>query len=595
MPNIRTSRLVLPAAALFLAGVFVARLPVLIAHATGGEDWTGAVSEVRRLIESRYVEPQESKDLLRGAIDGMTRVLNDPYSEFIAPSDAAEFEKEITGRFVGIGATITIEDGWLTIASPIEGSPALAAGLRAGDRIVEIEGESTKGLSTSDAVRKLTGRDGSSVTLTVDRRPAHGEPFARSAVTITRRPVAARAAHGFLYDDARQRWNWLIDPGAGIAYVRLSQFTDTAAAELQNALAEAAAAMPNGRALAGVILDLRDNPGGILDQAVAIADLFLDSGEIVSTRGRTRKGERLAATRGGLLDPAIAVLVNSASASASEVVAGALQDNQRAIVIGTRTFGKGLVQAVEPLETVPNGFLKLTEQRYYLPSGRMLHRTDDAATWGVDPSPGFYVPLTESQQRETLRAIRAMQVVRPTGAPLPPGMPPLVDARWFDPAWLEGTLKDRQLGRALRAVQTRLASGAWQPTGDALPTGQDQATAIATRELRKLDAARERLLRDLNAVEARMGALESAGGAAAAHAQSRPDDLWPDELDLTGGRIEVFNSDGSRIAQLDIIGPDLERWLLDAEVRPRGWTPPPGSPRAPEPAAAKPAPDKPKP
>ncbi|MBL8990929.1 MAG: S41 family peptidase [Phycisphaerae bacterium] len=592
MPTIRASRLVLPAAALFLAGVFVARLPVLIAHAAGGEDWTGAVGEVRRLIESRYVEPQESRELLRGAIDGMTRVLNDPYSEFIAPSDAAEFEKEITGRFVGIGATITIEDGWLTIASPIEDSPALAAGLRAGDRVVEIDGASTKGLSTADAVRKLTGREGTSVSIGLDRRPSPGEPFVRSTVTITRRPVAARAAHGFLFDDARQRWNWLIDPAAGIAYVRLAQFTDTAAAELQQALAEAASAASRDRPLAGIILDLRDNPGGILDQAVAIADLFLESGEIVSTRGRSRKGERFTAARGGLLDPVIAVLVNSASASASEVVAGALQDNQRAIVLGTRTFGKGLVQAVEPLESVPNGYLKLTEQRYYLPSGRMIHRTDDAATWGVDPSPGFYVPLSDAQQRDALRALRAMQVVRPPGAPLPPGMPRQVDARWFDPAWIETALKDRQLALALKAVQGRLSSGAWQPTGEPLPSGQDQATAIATRELRRLDAARERLLRDLSAVETRMSTLESAAGAAAARAISKPDDLWPDAMDLTGGRIEIFSSEGSRVALLDITGPDLERWLLDADVRPRGWRPPEPEPH---PATGTPATGTPKP
>lgn len=570
-------RLLLPGLCIFLLGIMVARLPVLITYVRGSigtEDWDRAVREVHALISERYVEKPDAQALLRGAIDGMTRTLNDPFTEFIPPAEAAAFEKEITGRFVGIGATITIEDGWLTIVSPIEDSPAIKAGLRAGDRIVEVEGQSTKGLSSEGAVKKLTGEPDTVVHLTIERAGA------RLPVSITRRPVAARSVSGFFFDDGRQAWNFLIDPANRIAYIRMSQFTDTCADELVAAIDQAersiGASGGTGR-LSGIVLDLRDNPGGVLEQAVAIADLFLEKGTIVSTKGRpgVRKNETFAARPGGITDVSLVVLVSAASASASEVLAGALQDNNRAVVVGTRTFGKGLVQAIEGLESLPNGYLKITEQRYYLPSGRMIHRTDDAETWGVDPSPGFYVPLTDAEQRDALRARRAMETARPRGAPLPPGMPDQLTAKWYSPDWLVETLKDRQLGAALKAVQLKVAEGDWKPTGEPLPAGAQQASSIATRELKRLDVLRERLLRDLNAVDSRIATLESAAGAKAGDAAAqRPDDLWPDATDLTGGRIEVFDPTGQRVALLDITGPDVERWLLDAEVRPRGWKPP---------------------
>jgi len=557
-----------------VSGVFIARLPVTIEHVAslagvraGEPDWQAALADVRELIMERYVEKPDEAALLKGAIRGMTEALNDPYTEFIEPSDKAAFEKDLTGRFVGIGASVITRDGWLTIAYPLEQSPAYKAGLRPGDVVREISGKSTQGLAVDECVKLLLGEPGTRVTLSIAR---DGLPEGQTLpVEIERGPIAARSVRGFRFDSASEDWDYLIDPKQGVAYVRVDQFTPGVASEFIAGLRSAGSAR-------SLIIDLRDNPGGLMDQAIQIVDLFMDEGLIVSTKGRTGEGERYEARKGSLGDVPVVVLVNQASASASEIVAGALADNNRAVVVGTRSFGKGLVQRVEPLFHVPDAQLKLTEQHYYLPSGRLIQRTDKSSVWGVDPSPGFYVPLSDEQQRTVWTLRREMETIRPPvmieGARMQ-APPPERDrelaskvhgpsARWSDPDWVEQTAQDPQLAAALRAVQARLASGAWTPTGKPVP---DQPVAIATVELTRLEKERERLERFLTRLEDRIAALAEGRQAGV---NQRPTDLWDDPADLTGGRLDVFDRAGRRVASLDITGPDVERWLLDADVKP---------------------------
>jgi carboxyl-terminal processing protease len=300
---------------------------------------------------------------------------------------------------------------------------------------------------------------------------------------------------------------------------------------------------------------LRGNPGGSLSDAIEIADLFLPSGTIVSTRGRNSPPEAAEAKAEGTLpDFPMVVLVNGQSASASEVLSGALAENKRAIVVGTRTFGKGLVQGVMTVPGTKGGQLKLTEARYYLPSGRSIHRTDDAIEWGVDPSDGYCVPLTDEETLELVRVRREEEVIARDPHAAGEGA-----QNWSDPAWILDRLKDKQLAAAMRAVQGRVDTGEWTPTGEPNPAG----SAVAGQELARAVELRERWLRELTRLDRRIEALESSADPDAAAAGA---DFWDDAIDLTGGTLRVTDKDGNPVATLRITGNNLERWLLDADV-----------------------------
>jgi carboxyl-terminal processing protease len=249
-------------------------------------------------------------------------------------------------------------------------------------------------------------------------------------------------------------------------------------------------------------------------------------------------------------------MVNGQSASASEVLAGALVENRRAIVLGTRTFGKGLVQGVMTVPGTRGGQLKITEARYYLPNGGSIHRTDDATEWGVDPSEGFYLPLSDEETAELLRVRRDEEIIarEPHQGQ---------EQNWSDPAWILERLKDKQLAAAMKAVQGRIDTGEWTPTGEANPDSPD----IAGGELTRAIELRERWLRELTRLDRRIEALESAADPDAAEAAS---DFWDDEVDLTGGTLKITDKEGNEVTTLEITGNNLERWLLDADVRKPG-------------------------
>ena len=264
-----------------------------------------------------------------------------------------------------------------------------------------------------------------------------------------------------------------------------------------------------------------------------------------------------------LTDAPLLVLVNAQSASASEVLSGALFDHDRAIVLGERTFGKGSVQTVREIPSLgvdgPVGQIKMTEQRYYLPSGRSIQRKDDSPQWGVDPTPGYYVPMTPDETREMLRVRREEEVLR-SEAPADAS-----DAsQWSNPEWVAEHLRDTQLAAGLRAIATRIDTGEWVPPADEATS----AHTIDLAELQKLGEQRERMLREVERVDRRIEAIANATGEEDAEEVLGELDLWPDDEDLVGGHVTVTDAEGNPVAVLKITGNRLERWLLDADVEP---------------------------
>ncbi len=502
------------------------------------------IVEVRMMLREHAVETPNDEAMLDGAIRGMVETLNDPYTEYVPARETAEFSKSLTGEYVGIGAEVGLRGGWFTILSPLDDSPAWKAGVMADDRVVAIDGVSTEGMSVDACIARLMGEPQTSVTITVERGAE------RKDIAITRSPIRVRPVKGLFRSEAGEgNWRFLLDPEHRIAYVRLSQFTPTAAQELRQAID--AATTEAGASLRGLILDLRFNPGGVMDQAVAIVDMFLEKGVIVSTQARTGSAHVEQATgKGTRKDLPLVVLVNAQSASASEIVAGSLGEHGRAVILGTRTFGKGLVQSVRPLPSGA-GVLKITEQRYALPSGRIIQRTDDAAVWGVDPTPGFYLPLSDEQTVAMLTARRRQEIISHQDGP-EPTTPDEVIERLADP----------QLSAAWAVLRHHAATGVMEPIG--IPP--NDPTLVASGELDTVRRQRDRLVRELARIDRRLDAAER-GVPDDARTDAR--DLWDDETAVLGGTITVTDADGNIITTLTITNPDIERWLIDAGVTPQ--------------------------
>lgn len=301
-------------------------------------------------VRENYVESPDDKELVYGAIEGMLQSL-DPHSVFMPADVYKELQLDTTGRFGGVGIEVTVRDGVLTVIAPIEGTPASSADIRPGDRILQINGKTTKHMSLGDAVGLMRGRRGSKVTLQIGREG--------------RAPFNVRLKRDVIHVQSVRSVEQL---GDGLAYIRISAFQQDTSNSLEEALNKLEQS-PAG--LTGLIIDLRNNPGGLLTEAIAVADKFLDKGVIVSTKSRTEPEiKREAMKEGTHKNYPIILLVNGGSASASEIVAGALQDNKRAILIGEQTFGKGSVQTV--YEMGNGAALKLTVARYYTPSGRSI-------------------------------------------------------------------------------------------------------------------------------------------------------------------------------------------------------------------------------
>ncbi|MCT4608427.1 MAG: S41 family peptidase [Pelagimonas sp.] len=304
-------------------------------------------------VRAQYVEEVEPGDLIEAAINGMLTSL-DPHSSYLPPDDAADMRVQTRGEFGGLGIEVTQEEGFVKVVSPIDGTPADEAGIEAGDFVTHVDGESVLGLTLDEAVERMRGPVGSEIVITVVRE-GEDEPF---DVTIIRDKIKLTAARARIEADT--------------VVLRVTTFNDQTYQQMADGLAKQIEEAGGIDSVNGVVLDLRNNPGGLLTQAIRVSDAFLEKGEIVSTRGRNpADGERFNATAGDLaFGKPLVVLINGGSASASEIVAGALQDHRRAIVVGTKSFGKGSVQTVMPLRGA--GAMRLTTARYYTPSGRSI-------------------------------------------------------------------------------------------------------------------------------------------------------------------------------------------------------------------------------
>lgn len=355
-------------------------------------------------IESNYVRDVDRRELLEAAVNGMVGHL-DQYSNFIPPRKVSQFDQMMEQEFGGIGIQVNSIDGRLIVVSPLPGTPAFRAGIQSGDIIVEVEGKKMRGTTLSGAVELLQGPVGRPVNLKV-LHPGEKQP---EAMTLVRQLIKAPTVRGVQYrPDAT--WEYLLSGEPRIGYIRISHFSRNTADELKVAIDQLQA-----ENMQGLVIDLRGNPGGLLDVAIQMCDMFLEDGNIVSVRGRNVKERSWnAKTNGALPNFPLAVLVNNFSASASEVFSACMQDNKRAVVIGERTWGKGSVQNVIRMEDGDSA-LKLTTASYHRPSGVNIHRFPDMTAddkWGVTPDDGFLIALSREERVALGRQQRMRDIIQ---------------------------------------------------------------------------------------------------------------------------------------------------------------------------------------
>lgn len=359
-------------------GLLAFQLPGSLAQRDDDYAWIRTLVDVHRYVADNYVDTVDEEKLRQGAIKGMLDEL-DPYTIYVPPAKEDDFRRMLGGSFRGVGIELTQDPKTLIVevVSPIEGSPAFRAGVLAGDVILQVNGEDVAGMRIDDISNKIKGPVGTEVSLTV-KHVASG----METLTMTRQDIVVPTVRG-LRRNPNNAWEWFVNNEPKIAYVRITQFTEDTFAKLEPLMKDL---LKEG--MQGLIIDLRWNPGGELSQAEKVVDLFVRDGVIVTTRGVHQPEEvAMAHDEGTLPDFPMVVLVNEYSASASEIVAGSLKDNHRALVLGARTFGKGSVQSVIGLDG-DRGQLKLTVAYYYLPSGRLVHKKEGATDWGVEPQIG---------------------------------------------------------------------------------------------------------------------------------------------------------------------------------------------------------------
>ena len=372
-------------------------------------------AEVFERVRSDYVEEVSDEQLVEAAINGMLSSL-DPHSSYLNAKSFKDLQVQTRGEFGGLGIEVTMENGLVKVVSPIDDTPAAKAGLKPNDLITALDGESIVGLTLPEAVEKMRGPVNSTIKLTIRREGR--DPF---DVVLTRAVVKIQSVKSHLEGD-------------NIGYIRITSFSEQTDTGLANAVKNLK--QQAGNKLIGYVIDLRNNPGGLLDQAVAVSDAFLEKGEIVSTRGRRSEDAQRYNARPGDIAAGlpVAVLINGGSASASEIVAGALQDHHRAILLGTKSFGKGSVQTIIPLPG--HGAMRLTTARYYTPSGRSIQAK------GIDPDIVVEAAKIEKTTEKGEKPVTASDLKRDDSGDAPP------EQSSVDPAVM-GTAADYQLTRAV--------------------------------------------------------------------------------------------------------------------------------------------------
>ena len=544
----KSKQILAPVLLVVVLGTIIIQLSGMAADRSDALNWFIPIQDIRRMIKDDYVEDINNEDLNKmqlSAINGMIDYLDDPYTVYIPPTKEKEFEKTMAGTYVGIGAQVRLLDNWLTIITPMAGSPALQAGIHAGDQIREIDDDgpdgpkpfvTTKDQPIDDTIDRLLGEPGTKVSVKVHRKNTPDDQLLE--LLITRHRIKVATVQGI--HRIGENWSFYSDPVNKIAYIRITQFTGTTFDELRKAMWDLV-----DTGLNGLVLDLRFNPGGRMDAAIRIADLFVPEGRIVSMKGRTVSEQSWDAhKRGTLPDFPMIVLVNGQSASASEIVTGALKDNNRAVVLGTRSFGKGKVQDVKQL---PSGLgtLKITTAYYYLPSGRNLQKRPDSKDWGVDPTEGFYWPLTNAEYFALREVQQKLDVIEDGND----------KGNWADPEWIESKLKDPQLASAMKALHERLDTGDWVPTGQKMPENAEIFAKLRVQERTKdfLD----KQLKDVNEEINRLMSLNPEKDQVdkpKTTASTEP--ILPFNHPLKGGKVEVRDAQGNLVRTFSIADRD---------------------------------------
>lgn len=373
---------------LIVAALLVLVRPApLFALSEKGFEALNIFTKVLYYVENDYVEAIDEERLLHGAIRGLLSSL-DPHTVYLSPAVYKHLKADTSGIFGGVGLEITIRDGWVTVVSPLEGTPAYHSGIQPGDRILQINGQSTKGMDLGTAVKEMRGKHGSTVNLVLSRKGLKKS----MRVTLTRRVIRAPSIRAELLENQ-------------YLYVKISSFQERTTQDLKKVLKENAGKL----AANGLVLDMRNNPGGLLEQAVQVSDEFLSRGVIVTTASRKGETDRREATpqEGEMAFP-IVVLVNGGSASAAEIVAGALQDQKRATIMGTKTFGKGSVQSVVELED--GSALKITIAKYFTPSGKSIQADGIHPDTVVEPTKSEeFPPVADNQKEIALATLKKMK------------------------------------------------------------------------------------------------------------------------------------------------------------------------------------------
>ena len=425
----------------------------------------GPLAEAREHIHTHFVGEVDDQALIDAALRGMADALGDEYTEYYSNEQLTAFNEHVGGSFTGIGAHIDIHENRLRIVAPMDNSPAWKSGVMPGDIVLEIDGQDTYGIDINEAMRQLKGEAGTDVTVRVRHRTGEIQ-----TLKITRDTIKIDSVLGYRRDPGNG-YDYMIDPARKIAYVRLTQFGETSLKEIIETLTRL-----KSQGMNALILDLRNNGGGLLDGAAGISDLFLTSGQtIVSTKGKGPATETFVASDDTLLpDLPLVVLINEHSASASEIVAGAMADNDRALLVGSRSFGKGSVQRLLDLDNKRSA-LKLTTAYWYTPSGKLIHRKADSERWGVDPSPGCFVPVDDEQLRAMLIKRRDSELDDPFADLTGP----------ITPQWLRQEMLDDPLAAAMQATQGKLDTGDWIKVGVDRDVALAQLTERQTLEQRK--------------------------------------------------------------------------------------------------------------
>ena len=465
------------------------------------EDKLLELEDARRKILMHYRRKSvDGRTLTEGAIKGMLDALNDPYSQYLKPDEMRQIFSQIQSKLVGIGVKLGAspanadEVSHPVVITPLDESPALKAGVRAGDVILAVNGQTTKGLNLDEVARRIAGEEGTVVKLKIRR--TDGEEV---EVKVRRWPLTLHTVEG-LRRDAHGGWDYWLDSEAKIGYSRLGPFSEKTVAELNDVLAEL-----GRQSLNGFVLDLRWCPGGQLAPSVDVCKLFLSDGGIVSVRKQgepeyTYKAEHTAR----FADLPLVVLVNEQTASAAEIVAGSLQDRGRAIVVGNRTLGKGSIQFIVPLGDEGAG-IKLTSAYFVLPSGRNLDRHAGGDDWGVEPNDGFYVPLGVEQAERLLARRQDREILR---------IEKEAQARALErltPQQIEKDFADPQLAAGLKTMLARLATGEFLKVGGSKhDAARLQQKELVLRQKRQIQRELERLQRELAELERADAAAEPA-------------------------------------------------------------------------------------